>query len=50
MSRIVLEKSGFRTAGLYGGGTISLSTDNLCGLARLAMGPDTNLQAATRQE
>jgi len=41
-----LERTGYRAACLYGGGPNRLPVANPYRLARLAIGPDTNLQAA----
>jgi peptidoglycan/xylan/chitin deacetylase (PgdA/CDA1 family) len=41
-----LERAGYRAACLYRGGPVSFPVDNPYRLPRLAMGPDTNLEAA----
>jgi peptidoglycan/xylan/chitin deacetylase (PgdA/CDA1 family) len=45
-SNELLRQAGFRAACLYGGGPIALPIVDRYRLARLAMGPDTNLQIA----
>ena len=45
-----LERAGYRAACMYGGGPIHLPVAEPYRLARLAMGPDTDLQAELRQE
>ena len=45
----LLQRTGYRAACLYGGGPISLPAADPYRLARVAMGPDTDLRAALRQ-
>ena len=48
--RETLKRSGYRAACLYGGGPIRLPTADPYRLTRLAVGPDTDLQAELREE
>lgn len=45
-----MERTGYRAACLYGGGPNSVPIADRYHLARLAMGPDTDLQAELRQD
>lgn len=47
--RAALKRAGYRAACLYGGGPNPLPNADPYGLTRLAMGPDTDLQAALEQ-
>lgn len=48
--RKTLERAGYRAACLYGGGPTRLPAADPYRLTRLAVGPDTNLQAELREE
>jgi|SRR5215208_2069547 len=48
--RETLERAGYRAACLYGGGLTSLPAADPYRLTRLAVGPDTDLQAELRKE
>jgi peptidoglycan/xylan/chitin deacetylase (PgdA/CDA1 family) len=47
--RTALRQAGYRAAFLYGGGLNATPIDDPYGLARIAMGPDTDLAAVLRQ-
>lgn len=48
--RTMLKQAGYISACLYGGGPVCLPTTDPYRLTRIAMGPDTDLQAELRQE